>query len=81
MDQEADPVGLLQREDRLPKWKQRYQNEPFKRRGQERPWCCGDGQPGRMPVGSPFPEHAEEDQRPGEVRPLMKGDADRNRPD
>jgi hypothetical protein len=25
MDKEADPVRLLQREDRLPEWKQRYQ--------------------------------------------------------
>src|SRR4051794_28050659 len=78
MDKEADPVRLLQREDRLPEWKQRYQNEPFERRGQDSPRHSGEGEPSGMPVGGPFSEHSEEDQRPGEVRPLMKGDTDRD---
>src|SRR6195952_5837193 len=34
-----------------------------------------------MAIGGPFPEHPEEDQRPGKIGPLVKGDTDRNRAD
>ena len=81
VNKKADPVRLLQCEDRLPERKQRDQNEPFECGGQDCPWHCHACKPGGMQIGGPFSEYAEEYQRPGKIGPLVKGDADRHDPD
>jgi hypothetical protein len=53
---ENDPVGLLQCEDRLPKRKQWHQDEPFERRGQDRPRHGRHGERTMTKVGGPFPK-------------------------
>jgi hypothetical protein len=78
VNEEADPVRLLQCEDRLPERKQRDQNEPFEGGGQDCPRHGRGRKPSRMQVGGPFSKTAEEHERLREVRPLVKGDADRH---
>ena len=70
MNQETDPVGLLQREDRLPERKQRHQDEPFERRGQDCPRHGRHGEQNGTKVGGPFSQYAEEHQRPGKNPPI-----------
>ncbi|MGY4623936.1 hypothetical protein ACVWY3_001692 [Bradyrhizobium sp. USDA 4486] len=79
VDEQADPVGLLQREQRLPERKQRRQHEPFHGRGEHRPGQREQQDRQRPQIGGPAPERAEEDQRPGKIRPLVEGDAGEDR--
>ena len=81
VNQEADPVWLLQREDRLPEREQRHKHEPLGRGGEDRPWAR-DQKNGRGPeTCRPATQQPEEKHLPGEIGPLVKQDpADDHRP-
>ena len=71
MDEKADPVGLLQREDRLPERQHRYEEQPFQAGGEERPERADEQDGPGLELDRPAAEKAEEHDGPGEIRPLV----------
>lgn len=76
VNQKSDPIRLLEREDGLPEREEWHQHQPLEGRRENSPGNCDEQQGDRPEACRPSAQDTEEDQRPGKIGPLVKGDAD-----